>query len=101
MQPLVTHCRASLAKLYRSTCDPRAAESHFAIASALFREMGMTSPAVCARPKTRRRGVPGVPHVVESIAHAVMVLSLTFWGRVRIRFNVECPGSSCARSSFG
>jgi tetratricopeptide (TPR) repeat protein len=41
MRPLVAHCHAGLAKLYRWIGKRAEAEEHFRTATALYREMGM------------------------------------------------------------
>jgi len=42
MRPLVAHCHLGLAKLYRRTDKREQAEEHLAIATTMYREMGMT-----------------------------------------------------------
>ena len=42
MRPLVAHCHAGLAKLYRRTAKRREADEHITIATTMYREMGMT-----------------------------------------------------------
>jgi tetratricopeptide (TPR) repeat protein len=42
MCPLIAHCHAGLAKLYRRTGKQRRAEEHFTTATTMYREMGMT-----------------------------------------------------------
>ena len=42
MRPLIAHCHAGLAKLWRRTGKPADANEHFRAAAALYREMGMT-----------------------------------------------------------
>ena len=41
-RPLVAHCHAGLATLYRRTEKPQQAAEHFATATTMYREMGMT-----------------------------------------------------------
>ena len=43
MRPLAAHCHAGLAKLARRVGEPQDADEHFATASAMYRDMGMTS----------------------------------------------------------
>jgi tetratricopeptide (TPR) repeat protein len=43
MRPLVAHCHFGLGKLYRKSSEPARAEEHLAIATAMYREMGMNS----------------------------------------------------------
>jgi len=43
MRPLVAHCHAGLATLYRRTGKQDQAQEHFATATAMYREMGMPS----------------------------------------------------------
>jgi hypothetical protein len=42
MRPLVAHCRLGLGKLYRRTGDRAKGEEHLALATTMYREMGMT-----------------------------------------------------------
>ncbi len=42
MRPLVAHCHAGLAKLYRRHGTHPPADAHFASATTLYRELGMT-----------------------------------------------------------
>jgi hypothetical protein len=42
MRPLVAHCHAGLAKLCRRTRRYQQADEHFARATTMYREMGMT-----------------------------------------------------------
>jgi class 3 adenylate cyclase/tetratricopeptide (TPR) repeat protein len=42
MRPLVAHCHAGLARLYRRTGHQQRADEHFATATAMYREMSMT-----------------------------------------------------------
>jgi len=42
MRPLVAHCHAGLAKLYRRAGKQRLADEHFVSATTMYREMGMT-----------------------------------------------------------
>jgi hypothetical protein len=42
MRPLVARCHAGLARLYRWTGKHQQAYEHFAIATTMYREMGMT-----------------------------------------------------------
>ena len=42
MRPLVAHCHAGLAKLYRRTGKQREAQEHLTTATTMYREMGMT-----------------------------------------------------------
>ena len=42
MRPLVAHCHAGLAKLYRRTGKRQEADKHLATATVMYREMGMT-----------------------------------------------------------
>jgi tetratricopeptide (TPR) repeat protein len=42
MRLLVAHCHAGLAKLYRRTGKREQAQEHLTIATAMFREMGLT-----------------------------------------------------------
>ncbi len=41
MRPLVAHCHAGLAKLYRRTGKRQEAQEHLATATTMYREMGM------------------------------------------------------------
>ena len=41
MRPLVAHCQLGLGKLYRRTSKRQEAQEHLAMATALFRDMGM------------------------------------------------------------
>jgi hypothetical protein len=41
MRPLVAHCHLALGKLYRRSSDPAKADEQCAIATAMYREMGM------------------------------------------------------------
>jgi hypothetical protein len=41
-RPLVAHCQADLAKLYRRTGKQPEADQHFETATSMYREMGMT-----------------------------------------------------------
>jgi tetratricopeptide (TPR) repeat protein len=43
MRPLVAHCHLGLGKLYPRTGDQAKAEEHLATATAMYREMGMSS----------------------------------------------------------
>jgi len=43
MRPLVAHCHAGLAKLYRRTGKGEQAQEHITTATTMYREMGMTS----------------------------------------------------------
>jgi class 3 adenylate cyclase/tetratricopeptide (TPR) repeat protein len=43
MRPLAAHCHAGLAKLTRRVGKPQDANEHFATATAMYRDMGMTS----------------------------------------------------------
>ena len=42
MRPLVAHCRLGLGKLYRRSGQKQEAQEHLAIATTMYREMGMT-----------------------------------------------------------
>jgi hypothetical protein len=42
MRPLIAHCHAGLAKVYRLTGQPDQEREHFATATTMYREMGMT-----------------------------------------------------------
>ena len=42
MRPLVAHCHLGLAKLYRRTGKRGESDEHFATATSMYREMGMT-----------------------------------------------------------
>ena len=42
MRPLVAHCHAGFAGLYRRTAQRVEADRHFATATTMYREMGMT-----------------------------------------------------------
>jgi tetratricopeptide (TPR) repeat protein len=42
MRPLVAHCHAGLGRLYRRTGKPQQADEHLAVATTMYREMGMT-----------------------------------------------------------
>jgi hypothetical protein len=42
MRPLVAHCHLGLGKMHHRTGDPGQAHEHLAIATAMYREMGMT-----------------------------------------------------------
>jgi tetratricopeptide (TPR) repeat protein len=42
MRPLVAHSHRGLGRLYRRTGNPEPAQEHLAIATAMYREMGMT-----------------------------------------------------------
>jgi len=42
MRPLVAHCHAGLAKLYRRTGKRNESDEHFRTATSMYREMGMT-----------------------------------------------------------
>jgi tetratricopeptide (TPR) repeat protein len=42
MRPLVAHCHLGLGKLYRRTDKREQAKEHFATATTMYREMGMT-----------------------------------------------------------
>ena len=42
MRPLVAHCHAGLAKLYRRTGRHTESDEHFSTAAAMYRDMGMT-----------------------------------------------------------
>jgi tetratricopeptide (TPR) repeat protein len=42
MRPLIAHCHAGLAKVYRRTGQPDQEREHFATATTMYREMGMT-----------------------------------------------------------
>jgi hypothetical protein len=42
MRPLVAHCRLGLGKMHHRMGDPGQAKGHFTIATAMYREMGMT-----------------------------------------------------------
>jgi tetratricopeptide (TPR) repeat protein len=42
MRPLIAHCHLGLGKLYRRTGPGEAAHEHMSIATAMYREMGMT-----------------------------------------------------------
>jgi hypothetical protein len=42
MRPLVAHCHAGLAKLYRRTDKHQQADEHLAAATTMYRDMGMT-----------------------------------------------------------
>jgi tetratricopeptide (TPR) repeat protein len=42
MRPLIAHCQAGLAKLYRYSGQGEQAQEHFATATTMYREMGMT-----------------------------------------------------------
>ena len=42
MRPLVAHCHLSLGKLYRRTGQREQAQEHLTMATAMYREMGMT-----------------------------------------------------------
>ena len=42
MRPLVAHCHLGLGKLYRRTDNREQAQEHFATATTMYREMGMT-----------------------------------------------------------
>ena len=41
MRPLLAHCHAGLAKLYRRTGKPQQSDEHLATATAMYREMEM------------------------------------------------------------
>lgn len=41
MRPLVTHCHAGLARLYKRTGKPEQAQEHLTTARAMYGEMGM------------------------------------------------------------
>ena len=41
MRPLITHCHAGLANVYRRTGTPDQEREHFATATTMYREMGM------------------------------------------------------------
>jgi len=41
MRPLVAHCHLGLGKLYRRTGRHEQAQEHLAIATTMYREMGM------------------------------------------------------------
>jgi hypothetical protein len=43
MRPLVAHCHAGLEKLYRRTGKRSDCDGHLQTATAMYREMGMTS----------------------------------------------------------
>jgi hypothetical protein len=43
MRPLVAHCHLGLGKLYRRTGTREQAQEHVATATAMYRDMGMTS----------------------------------------------------------
>jgi hypothetical protein len=42
MRPLAAHCHLGLGKLYRRTDKREQAREHFATATTMYREMGMT-----------------------------------------------------------
>ena len=42
MRPLVAHCHAGLARLYRRTGKQQEAEEHSTTATTMYRDMGMT-----------------------------------------------------------
>jgi hypothetical protein len=42
MRPLVAHCHAGLAKLYRRTGQRAESDAHFQTATTMYCEMGMT-----------------------------------------------------------
>jgi hypothetical protein len=42
MRPLIAHCHLGLGKLYRRVGRSADAESHLALAAAMYREMAMT-----------------------------------------------------------
>jgi hypothetical protein len=42
MRPLVAHCHAGLARLYRRTGHQQRADEHLTTATTMYREMGMT-----------------------------------------------------------
>ncbi len=42
MRPLVAHCRLGLGKLYPRMDKEQEAQEHFATATTMYREMGMT-----------------------------------------------------------
>jgi tetratricopeptide (TPR) repeat protein len=42
IRPLIAHCHAGLAKVYRRTGKPDQEREHFATATTMYREMGMT-----------------------------------------------------------
>ncbi len=42
MRPLVAHCHAGLARLYRRTGKRAQADEHLTTATTMYREMGMT-----------------------------------------------------------
>ena len=42
MRPVIAHCHLGLGKLYRRTGKREQAQEHFAIATAMYREMEMT-----------------------------------------------------------
>jgi hypothetical protein len=43
MRPLAAHCHLGLGKLYRRTDEREQAQRELALATAMYREMGMTS----------------------------------------------------------
>ena len=42
LRPLIAHCHLGLGKLYRRTGKREQAQEHLAIATTMYREMGMT-----------------------------------------------------------
>ena len=56
MRPAVAHCFAGLAKLYRRSGDQHEADKHFATATTMYREMGMTSWLEQAEAEVRQLG---------------------------------------------
>jgi hypothetical protein len=51
MRPLVAHCHLGLGKLYRRTDKREQAREHFATATTMYREMGMTYWLETAEPE--------------------------------------------------
>ena len=54
MRPLVAHCHLGLGKLYRRTGKQQEAKEHFATATTMYREMGMTYWLEKAEPELAR-----------------------------------------------
>jgi len=56
MRPLVAHCHLGLGKMRHRTRDPGQAQEHFTIATAMYREMGMTYWLEQAEAELRQMG---------------------------------------------
>jgi tetratricopeptide (TPR) repeat protein len=65
MRPLIAHCHAGLAKLYRRTAKRSASDEHFAAATSMYRDMGMTYWLERAEAELRGARESGVDHDIH------------------------------------